>query len=165
MWHSDTVNDRSNSLRNFDDLRIPEDCCLLASSIDARLLFDVLCMWWLSCIPNDAGFYLVNPLLKCSNEITLTFLVGAWTLEICLVVGFGQQGVSQQYRDSNRLRYDRKGPFTNATTHLGKLLTKRDGLPCCERRHAIKLRYIFQFFFGALLPIVCVILVDHQRAY
>ena len=56
VWHSDTVNDRSNSLRNFYDLRIPEDCCLLASSIDARLLFDVLCMWWISCIPNDAGF-------------------------------------------------------------------------------------------------------------
>ena len=72
------------------------------------------------------------------REITLTFLVGAWTLKYAWWWALDNRVSISNIGDSNRLRNDRKGPFINATTHLGKLLTKRDGLRCCETsRHQI----------------------------
>ena len=88
VWHSDTVNDLATVYAtSMTDL---EDCCLLASSIDANLLFVVLCMWWISCVLTMLALF-GQPTPEFLLKLRLLFSL-EHGLEICLVVGFDNRG-------------------------------------------------------------------------
>ena len=93
VWFFDTGFDNSNSLRNVDDIWIIEDHLLLAPPIDASLLFDVLCMWRITCFLINVGFVWSNH-SRHSHRDHLCF--SHWNVgsEICVVVGAGPQCVS-----------------------------------------------------------------------
>ena len=117
VWYFDTRPDHSNSLRDFDDIRIIKDGGLLAPSIDPRLLVDVLGMRWVTS-------FLVNACFVWSTFTWYSYrshcCSSNWRLDLerYVVVGFGQQRISQHHRDGNRVGNDGKGPFTDATSHL-----------------------------------------------
>ena len=136
----------ATGLRNVDDLRITEDCCLLASSIDARLLFDVLCMWWISCVPNDAGF-VWSTCSQMLTEITLAFLVGAWTLKYAWWWALDNRGSASNIETATGLGTIGKVRSLMPPHTSENYLQKEMGF-VVARRHAIKLRYISIFFWS-----------------
>ena len=96
-----------------------------------------------------------QPTPQMLKEITLTFLVGAWTLKYGWWWALDNRGSASNIETATGLGTIGKVRSLMPPHTSENYLQKEMGF-VVARRHAIKLRYI-SIFFGALLPIVCVI--------
>jgi DMSO reductase anchor subunit len=96
-----------------------------------------------------------QPTPRILTEITLAFLVGAWTLKYAWWWALDNRGSASNIETATGLGTIGKVRSLMPPHTSENYLQKEMGF-VVARRHAIKLRY-FSIFFGALLPIVCVI--------
>ena len=96
-----------------------------------------------------------QPTPEMLKEISLTFLVGAWTLKYAWWWALDNRGSASNIETATGLGTIGKVRSLMPPHTSENYLQKEMGF-VVARRHAIKLRYI-SIFFGALLPIVCVI--------
>ena len=89
------------------------------------------------------------------TEITLAFLIGAWTLKYAWWWALDNSGSASNLETATGLGMIGKVRSLMPPHTSENYLQKEMGF-VVARRHAIKLRYI-SIFFGALLPIICVI--------
>ena len=90
------------------------------------------------------------------TEITLAFLIGAWILKYAWWWALDNRGSASNLETATGLGMIGKVRSLMPPHTSENYLQKEMGF-VVARRHAIKLRFI-SIFFGALLPIICVIL-------
>ena len=96
-----------------------------------------------------------QPILGILRDITLALLIGAWTLKYAWWWALDNRGSASSLETATGLGTLGKVRSLMPPHTSENYLQKEMGF-VVARRHAIKLRYI-SIFFGAVLPIICVI--------